>query len=138
MFARVIGIPIVLITLSIPISAVGQDCIQYEDYMHWEGWVDTPGLAFDVRRTGQLAQGCETIEHLPVGIPVLRQEVLRRLEVDGTRTSEEEPVKGALGHAGADLGEGGSVREEERVLRRRRQGRGGRGRGEREGGYGEG
>ena len=37
---------VVLLTLLlVPSLALSQDCIDYGDYMHWVGGVDTPGSA---------------------------------------------------------------------------------------------
>jgi len=48
-------IVVLLTVLLVPSLAASQDCIDYEDYLHWVGGVDTPTDAYGVAVAGNYA-----------------------------------------------------------------------------------
>ncbi len=48
-------ISIFLVLVLIPSFGIAQDCVDYRDYLHWVGVVDTPGSAGGVAISGSLA-----------------------------------------------------------------------------------
>jgi len=51
---KAILVALIIVSL-LPEQANAQDCVDYERYMHWEGWVNTPGRSRAVTIAGNFA-----------------------------------------------------------------------------------
>ena len=83
------------------------DCIDYGDYLHWEGSVDTPGLAHGVAVSGSYAYVADFMDGLQViyiAVPGKPRIVGHEVTGDGPRTWQSRGITPAIAgvHGPAD------------------------------------